>query len=106
MRFYREQAGYSREKLSELIDVTPRFLYDAEVGSVGISLTTFKKLCEVLGISADRLLWDRQTEPVDLTERFCHVPPAYQEVIIQLLLKQLELIALAGKEEERRKRRN
>lgn len=106
IRFYREQANLSREKLAELFEVSPRFLADLELGFVGASLTTIKKLCEVLGISADRLLWDRQAEPVDLTERFCHVPPAYQEVLIQLLLKQLELIALAGKEGERRKLRN
>ena len=73
IRFYRESFGYTREKLSELIDVSPRFLYDTEMGRVGVSITTLKKLCEVLGISADRLLWSREEKiSQDESRTACH----------------------------------
>ncbi len=98
VRFYREQVKMSREKLSELVGVTPRFLADAELGFVGISLTNIKKICEVLGISADRLLWSREEKSVEISERLSHVPAEYGELIEELIQKQLEIIALASKE--------
>ena len=98
IRFYRESFGYTREKLSELIDVSPRFLYDTEMGRVGVSITTLKKLCEVLGISADRLLWKSEEKGVEISERLAHVPAEYGELIEELIQKQLEIIALASKE--------
>lgn len=106
IRYYREKFGYNREKLSELIEVSPRFLYDVEIGSVGISITTLKRICEVLGVSADRLLWKHENEIVELPERLKHLSPEYLEIVEQLVQKQLEVIAIASKEESRRKTRN
>ena len=58
IRKYRELCGYSREILAEKLGISPRFVANIEVGAVGVSPTTIKRACEVLGISADRLLWD------------------------------------------------
>lgn len=104
IRFYREKSNMSREKLSELIGITPRFLADAELGFVGVSLTNIKKICEVLGISADRLLWDKSGEPVALAERLAHVPSPYLGPIQELLLKQLEILALASPSDNKKTR--
>ena len=104
IRFYREKMHISREDLAELIGVTPRFLADVELGFVGVSLTNIKKLCEVLGVSADRLLWDRGAEKVELSERLSHVPPEYMGVIDELIQKQLELIALATRQPQKKTR--
>ena len=106
IRYYREEAGFSREKLAELASVSPRFLADVELGFVGISLTTLKRLCEVLGISADRILWRQEDGDVTLLERLQHVDPAYLEPIGRLIQQQLELIALVTREETRKKTRN
>lgn len=104
IRFYREKIGMSREDLAELVGITPRFLADAELGFVGISLTNIKKICEVLGISADRLLWERSTETIDLSERLSHVPPEYHHLIETLIQTQLELLALATKQPRQKTR--
>ncbi len=93
IRKYREQCGYSREKLAELIGISPRFLADAETGFVGVSLTNIKKLCEILGVSADRLLWTNDT-PLSLDEKISHIDKKYLPYIEDLLQKQLEIIAL------------
>ena len=105
IRKYREQAGYTRERLAELLGVSPRFLADAETGFVGVSLTNLKRTCEILGISADRLLWNNETA-IRQDEKIMHLDPKYLPLVEALLQKQLEIIALAAKEEKERKTRN
>ncbi|RHO58081.1 XRE family transcriptional regulator [Ruminococcaceae bacterium AM07-15] len=104
IRFYREKLNISREKLAELVGITPRFLADAELGFVGVSLTNIKKICEVLGISADRLLWEEKTEKVELSEQLSHIPPQYLDKVQELLLKQLEILALADQSTKKKTR--
>ena len=101
IRLYREQKRYTREKLAELIDVSPGFLYDAEHGFVGISLTTLKRLCQVLGVSADAILWENHSTDTTLTQRLAHVDEKYLPFIEEIIQKQLELIALFEKETPR-----
>ena len=104
IRFYREQKGYTREKLAELLSVSPKFLYDCESGRVGISISTLKRACEVLGVSADRLLWEKTDDAVVLSEQLSHIPQEYVGVIEELIQKQLEIIALAAKEPQKKTR--
>ena len=40
----RQLNGYSREKLAELVDITPRFCYDLELGLKSMSVSTLYKL--------------------------------------------------------------
>ena len=97
IRNYREKAGYSREKFSELIGISPRFLADVETGFVGISITTLKMICEVLGVSSDRLLWNNESN-ISLDERISHIDSKYLKIIEEILQKQLEIIAMVKKE--------
>ena len=93
IRLYRDKSGMSRERLAELMGVTPRFVADVELGFVGVSLTSLKKICEILGISADRLLWKKEDSAVSFSERLSHVDEQWIPLIENLLQKQLELIA-------------
>lgn len=43
IRFYRENAGYSREGFAELVGVSSRFTADLETGSADVSLTSLKE---------------------------------------------------------------
>lgn len=105
IRLYRERAGYSRERFSELMGVSPRFIADVEAGFAGVSLTTFRKLCEVLGVSADRLLWRQEPAALGMDEQISHLNPEYVRVVRELVLKQLEVIAVASKENRQEKTR-
>lgn len=58
----REKAGYTQEKLSELIGLTPNHLSAIERGVSGISLESLQKLCLTLNISADRILFGKAPE--------------------------------------------
>lgn len=52
----RKAKKITREQLAERLDVSTRFLADVEAGKAGVSLNTLKKLCSVLGTTADYLL--------------------------------------------------
>lgn len=56
IKISRKMLDMTRERLAEKIEVTPRFLADVESGKVGVSLTTLKKICIALSVSADYLL--------------------------------------------------
>ena len=93
IKFYREKAGYSRERLAELAGVSPRFIADVESGAVGVSLTTLKNVCESLGISADRILWNNADHQPGLDEKVSHLEPKYVDAISEIVQKHIELIS-------------
>jgi len=53
----RINAGYTQEQLAEAIDTSTQFLSDAERGVTGMSLSTIIKLCTVLSVSSDYILF-------------------------------------------------
>ena len=57
VRFQREKMGYSREDLSELIEISSRFLADIELGAKGMSFQTLIRLSRELHVSTDYLLF-------------------------------------------------
>lgn len=59
IRRAREAANLTQEQLAERIDVSVQFVSDLERGVAGISLTTLKKLCVVLGVPSDQLLFGK-----------------------------------------------
>lgn len=56
IRLGRKANHITREKLAELIDVSPRFLAEVESGKVGVSLQTLKNISIALSASTDYLL--------------------------------------------------
>ena len=89
----REQAGFTQEKLSELVGLTPNHLSAIERGVSGASLEVLQKLCPILGVSADYLLFGEVSideETLSLARQFMGVDPAripYLKQIISALLK-------------------
>ena len=59
-RLRRNAIGLTRERLAELIGVSPRFLADVESGKVGVSLATLKRMCTALECTADFLIGNDQ----------------------------------------------
>ena len=51
----REKAGYTQERLSEIVGITPNHLSAIERGVSGASLELLQKLCGLFGVSADYL---------------------------------------------------
>ncbi len=57
IRKAREDRGYTREKFAELLDVSVSYLAELERGRTGISVKMLIKVCNVLGLSADYVLF-------------------------------------------------
>jgi len=48
--------GYTREKLAELADITPKFLYEIETGRKGFSAVVLYNICMALKVSCDFIM--------------------------------------------------
>lgn len=59
IRDLREQNHYTREKLSEMADISPKFLYEIESGQKGFSADTLYRLAQALGTNADYILYGK-----------------------------------------------
>lgn len=84
----RESRKMSREKLAELLNITPVFLACVEYGQKGVSLTTLKKMCETLQVSADYLLLGKESTAETRTEAQAlvdSIDPQYQAVTADFL---------------------
>ena len=58
----REQAKLTQEQFAERIDVSPQYVSDLERGVVGVSIATLKRICTVLCVSSDQILFGQETE--------------------------------------------
>ena len=59
IRRQREYLGYTREQFAELLDVTPKFCSDIELGVKGMSIPTLCKIANSLRLSTDYILFGR-----------------------------------------------
>lgn len=55
----REKAGFTQDQFSELLGIGSKSLSSIERGVVGVSLTTLLKICDILHISANVLLYEQ-----------------------------------------------
>ena len=62
IRKAREDAGYTREKFAELLDVSVSYMAEVERGRTGVSLKTLKAICNLLGLSADYLIFGEERD--------------------------------------------
>ncbi len=61
IRKQRELLGYTREEFAELINVTPKFCSDIELGHKGMSVQTLCNVCTVLHASSDYILFGKHS---------------------------------------------
>lgn len=57
IRKAREDQGYTRERFAEKLDVSVSYLAELERGRTGISVKMLVKVCRLLGLSADYVLF-------------------------------------------------
>ena len=90
IRKARENIGYTREKFSELLDVSVSYMAEVERGRTGISVKMLIKICNLLGLSADYVLFgenrDKDTEILNKIQRIDKkYLPLLDSVISELL---------------------
>ena len=55
----REKAGFTQDQFSELLGIGSKSLSSIERGVVGVSLSTLLRICDILHISANVLLYEQ-----------------------------------------------
>ena len=94
----REKAGLTQERFSELIGLGPKSVSAFERGTVGISFTTLKKICQVLSVSSDQILFgQREQSENDLSElsrQLERLSPRQYAIAEEIVLKLLEAFSL------------
>ena len=68
IRKAREDMGYTREQFAEKLDVSVSYMAEVERGRTGISVKMLIKICDLLGLSADYILFgtNRDTDTMIL----------------------------------------
>lgn len=92
----RVKAGLTQERFSEMIGMGPKSLSAVERGTVGISLPSLKRVCKVLSISSDALIFGEieQQDTSDLTDRLARLSPEQYKIVSEIVNKLLEAFSL------------
>lgn len=100
----RVRAGYTQEQFSEMIGIGTKSLSAAERGMVGVSLTTLVRICRVLSISSDTLLFEAvpKNDVHSITERLERLSPEQLSIVNDVVCKLLEAFALPAEEQSRK----
>ena len=92
IRKAREDAGYTRETFAELLDVSGSYMAEVERGRTGISVKMLIKICKVLGLSADYVLFgETRTDDELRVDRIRRIDERYLPLLDGVIT---ELLAL------------
>lgn len=93
IRKAREDLGYTREKFAEKLDVSVSYLAELERGRTGISVKMLIKVCKVLGLSADYVLFgSERPEDSNRLDAIHRIDEKYLPLLEKLIA---ELLALS-----------
>jgi len=92
----RERAGYTQDQFSEMIGIGSKSLSALERGTVGVSITTLRKICTLLSVSANTLLFENthENDVQDLVEKLNHLTPEQFEIARDIMNKIIQAFAL------------
>lgn len=98
----RIRAGYTQERFSELIGIGTKSLSAVERGTVGVSLTTLLRICKVLSISSESLLYEtsKKNDVQGITERLERLTPEQFAIVSDIFGKVLEAFSLSDSHEK------
>lgn len=92
IRHQRECQRLSREKLAEMSGISTQFLADIETGKKGMTVSTLKKICDSLNVTADYLIYGKnENNHFNFEAIFSSVDKEKQSEIIDILNKIIKL---------------
>ena len=91
----REKVGFTQDQFSEMIGLGTKSLSAIERGTVGVSLTTLKKICTTLSVSCDTLMFGNadKNDVSELATRLEHLPPRQFKIANDVIGSLLEAFA-------------
>lgn len=95
IRRAREELGYTREQFAEKLNVSVSYLAELERGRTGISVKMLIKVCEVLGLSADYVLFggERKADTL-LLDKIHRIDRKYLPLLDKIIT---ELLAISDR---------
>jgi len=85
--------GYTREVFAEKLDVSVSYMAEVERGRTGISVKMLIKICSLLGLSADYVLFgEERSEDALLLDKIKRIDNKYYPLLDQVIA---ELLALS-----------
>lgn len=97
VRRAREAAGLTQERFAELTGISPQNVSCVERGLAGVSLTVLRRMCEILHVSSDALLWGEtggNNDAEALANRLSQLPPEQFRIVAEAINRILELTTL------------
>lgn len=92
IRKAREEQGYTREKFAEKLDVSVSYMAELERGRTGISVKMLIKVCNLLGLSADYVLFGQErTEDFRRLDAIHRIDSKYLPLLDAVTAELLEL---------------
>ena len=92
IRKAREDQGYTREKFAEKLGVSVSYLAELERGRTGLSVKMLIKVCNLLGLSADYVLFGSEREQDERRLDAIHrIDGKYLPLLDSVLTELLEL---------------
>lgn len=86
IRKAREDAGYTREKFAELLEVSVSYMAEVERGRTNVSVKTLIKICRILGLSADYVLFgETRNSDAALLEKLNRLDEKYIPLVESIL---------------------
>ena len=94
IRKAREDMGFTREQFAEQLEVSVSYLAELERGRTGISVKMLIKVCKLLGLSADYVLFgEARTEDQRRLETIRQIDARYLSLLDTTIEELLELSA-------------
>lgn len=99
----RERAGLTQESFAELIGLGVKHISAIECGAAGVSLATLKRICSLLSVSADTILFgeadtgsqkERDAAMNNMAERISRLPDNQFWGFKDIFDKMLEVMAM------------
>ena len=92
IRKAREEMGYTREKFAEKLEVSVSYLAELERGRTGISVKMLIKVCDVLGLSADYILFgEERSEDALMLDKIHRIDERYLPLLDGVITNLLAL---------------
>ena len=90
IKYCRKMKHLTQEKLAELIDVSPHYIYEIEKGMKCMSLSTLVDISAALNISTDYLLFGHtlsspQNTSNHLKSVLDNIPPQKEDLIAEII---------------------
>jgi transcriptional regulator with XRE-family HTH domain len=94
IRRAREEAGYTREQFAELLDVSVSYMAEVERGRTGVSVKTLIKICSLLGLSSDYVLFGTKRDTdTQLLDKIHRLDKKYLPLVDKLITELLAIDA-------------